>query len=517
MGNEASGTPACEGEWPVKVTAGDLIAIIGAAGLRPAPGNPLAALLDRSTEQNRGKVEPTGLAPGLLNAVQTACNARQLLLIQVRQREGETRVLGFLNDGAAIVRFDAGQDGCLLDEPLTYDSFFESVGRIADIEDRATDESDVITLAQAALESILALRAEGLFEREGGRMPIARAEAILEETGAAGDGPHDRLEELRAAGLAIFESGEVLASAEWQSSYRFLCAPAPVTIEAAELGDLAAERLRRKRLAVLGDPAERILVAPTLANGPQREVLLSLPPATRESLRSGLEQLLAPPFCPPCTGVNESEVPLSSWLDATDGESSEAEWHLDALEDLVVPAFAESAAPAALLEPHAVIEITKSNRGGVNPERMFIALHKTDAAQWSIDGSLIRWRGLGVGEVSSAIQGLIVPKEPIPRGGEACDLLGSQLRALMAGSSAGEDLPAILLDLAADPRVTWCTIHVRYRRGAGGEVNRPLLLAYSETGGTWRFDPTGDVWLAYNTSPPDIDASITAALELSGA
>ena len=508
-----------EVNWPLRLTGRELAELVDSLGLQLAASSPLAQVdLGRSRaviglDANGGQ-QPAAVA----RAVRVTCNPRQLLLVRLGAIGGdatEPQVLGFLNDGDLLVRFDVGASGCILAEPCTHGEFAQVVCSLAGIQAQ-TSNNDGILIAQGFLEVIVGLRSAGLFDAPEARISLSDAEVVT--VAAAGDESRagERLRALEADGVLVIEGSTVLASSEWSSACPFLCVPAGMTVEAIELADLAAGRTRRKRLAILGETPERVVSLPAAVDGRVREVILGLEAATTENVGSAVEQLLAPPLSPPCEPIAECMRSQAGWLRGTVDRGELPDWYLQAFEDIVAPLDEVVPIPDALLTPQATIEIASMARGGVGLQRSILALDDTNAVEWTLEGSFIRWRALGPGQVMTRILELTHVGATGAAGLLPCELPSDALEALMAGPSAlhalaSLALPAPLKALAGDARTRWHTIYATCQvRGTNQE--HTILLAYSDASGTFRFDLDGDVLTARTVDLVEIHSELVSAL-----
>jgi hypothetical protein len=502
--------------WPLNLTGRELAELMDSLGLEVAATSPIARLEPDTSAPASPAADRMQPPPAVARALRVLAAPRQLLLLRLGQDAdadaGDTRVLGFLNDGEFVARFDIGTAGCTIAEPCTHDRFAQLVCSLAGVEAQSSTENAIL-MSQKFLEAIIAFRSTGLFDHDGACISLADAEAAVTSAGNDAACAYERLCALAADGLLAIEGSTVLAGSGWRDTYPFLSVPARLQVDAIELADIAAERTRKKRLAVLlGGPAGRVVLLPTTCYLRGREVMLELTPATTSAVASAVEQLLTPPLAPPLSPVIESGESLRKWLDGPQGSEPLPEWHLQALEEIMVPLDGTVAIPAALLAPQATVEILSTTRGGARFEHTILALDATHAVEWTLDGSLVMWRALDPGHVHARIDELIPLASYEGVGTASYELPAAGLRWLLGGTAhAPTDLPRQLRALANDKEVGWCAIRATHcTRGAN--QSHTMLLASQATGGTWSFELEDDAFTARITDSSEIRAKVASAL-----
>ncbi len=506
MSDVAFGDRSGEAIWPLQLTGAELAELFGRLGLSVDPASPLAGVVGEGAGASGGDSGLPPIEPALARALRVLAAPRQLLLVGA----GEAAVLGFLNDGERVVRFDAGAAGCTFAEPCEHAAFGRLICSLAGVSAVDSDEDGVL-VGQPFLGAIAGLRMAGLFAR-GAEMTREEAElAVAEGAGGSAD-PAELFRALEAEGPLAVDGSVVRARDGWAERYPYLARPAGLKVDAIELGDIAAGRSRRKGLAVLGEGAERLVFLPPTCDEEGRDVLLELEPATIPSLAGAVERLLAPPLAPPFTAVADLDGPRSGWLEDAPGAGAIPEWRLDTLEDLLAPPAEGSAPPPALLAPGATVEVLAWGRGGRAPERTVLALDSESAVEWTLDGSLVRWRALAPGRVAPRIAELVPVAEAGQAPGASVELSPADLEALLAASAPeGLAMPAGLRDLAGDGEARWYAVRAGHRAG-GSSRERFVLAGAGPSGGAWRLESSGDALTAHAVGPGEVQAELLAAL-----
>jgi hypothetical protein len=504
--------------WPQVFSGADLHERLRVLGIPIAITSPIATLLP-AIAAPRSSAKPTSdIQDGLARALRILAAPRQLLLLSLDRTEGaahEGEVLGFLNDGDQVVRFDIGARGCLVAAPCGHGRFARLVSSLAGIDGDDTG-GEPILMSQQFVEAIVALRATGLFGQRDAHIARVDAETAIatvvdDETRAS-----DLLHTLEVDGVLTVDESTVKPQAAWLDCYPFLSMRSRLRIDAIELADLAAGRTHRKRLAILGDKAERVVFLPPACDESGSHVGLELAPATLTSVARTIEQLLAPPLAPPSAPVTDCDGVRCDWNSAPRENRALPEWNMHALEELMAQRKEGAAVPDALLTPCAAIEIRAAGRDGANPERHVLAFAAAQAVEWTLDGSWVCWRALSPGNVAVRLDQLVhADDSPMP-GVTTCELAASTVRALLTGAGAagclGETpVPVQLRTLASDQEMRCYTIHAAHR--ANGRCHRQvLLLAAGRSGGMWRFEPGRNGFIARAIGSSEIHAALAAAL-----
>lgn len=491
--------------WPLELTGTELAVLCKRLDLSVEPASPLAGLIGCDPVASNTEFDPAPLEPTLVCALRVLVAPRQLLLLRLAAA-GDATVLGFLNDGEHVVRFDAGSEGCTIAEPCDHAAFARLVCSLAGVSAIDSEDADVL-VGQTFLEAIVGLRMAGLFETRETRLDRGEAAAAVGGTDAA-----DLFRALEIEGPLLAEGSKVRARAGWLDKYPYLTTPAHLKVDAIEIGDMAAGRARRKRLAVLGEGPERVVFLPPTCDEEGRDVLLELEPATIPSLAGAVERLLAPPLVPPFSPVDEFDTLVSRRLESALGEAAPPQWELDTLEDLVAPRSEGDPVPSAMLAPRATMEILTWRRGGRDPERAVLALDSESAVEWALDGSVVRWRALPLSRVVARI-GELFPVADAGRGPDASiELSAADLEVLLsAHATGGPALPAQLRDLAGDDEARWYAVRAGHR--ADGMARELFMLATTgPAGGAWRLESSGEAFTAHAVGPEEIQAELLDAL-----
>jgi hypothetical protein len=505
-----AGRGAPDGDtWPRQLGGAELAELLDRLEIAADPVSPIAELVASHSGSPAAGDDGAPPSEALARALRVLASPRQLLLVRICTPVGEETVLGFASDGEHLVRFDVGEVGCMLAEPCEPGDFALLVCELAGV---SADESEGegVVIGRAFLEAIVALRSLGLFDSAEATLARSEAEALLDE-GAGESSPDitDLLGALETDGVLRIDGSTVRPRPEWLEQHRYLTEPARLKIEAIEFGDLAAGRGAAKCLALLGSGAERLVFLPAMTEAANGGDLLELVPPSFASVAHGLERLLAGPLTPPVETEIELSRPLDDWLDGASDEAPSAEWSLDPLEVLAHPGI-DSGAPPALLAPEATVEFFAWGPEGRDVERTVLSFDPTSAAEWTLDGSLTRWRPLAKGAIAARIEEL-VPVGDLAEAAEI-DLRVTDFEQLRAAlGEGGWPAPSDPDHPLADDGLRIYAIRVGYLAG-GARHERFVLGSSGSLDGAWRLEPDGDAFEARSISADGIVAELADAL-----
>lgn len=497
--------------WPVRFESEQLRHLVRWLGVTVTPMSPVHGLIDapRAFPAGGQDQDPAAQHPaGFVRALWTLAAPRRLILL--RLGPDRAKLLRFASDGEVIVRFEIGRDGGMVSEPCSHDVFAEFVCSAAGpFEDCGLTANT--TLSRQFLEALSSLYAVGLFGGSDAAVSRRAAEDALDFATSSEARAPDLLRALEEDGVLTFDETAVRANPAWKTAHPYLAVEAALKMRAIDLEDARRGRTCDKAMAILGREDRRLVVVPPLS---RRDALIELLPVTRATVAAGLSALLSPPTAPSGGPVVDYDGVPSMWLrSASADDASEVDlppWRLDALADLA-PAGIGSAAPV-LLGPGATIEFISGDRRGAGAARHVFALSADEAAEWTLDGSMVRWRPLTQEQLSARAEALI-PASAEVSASPPVELTQVALDSIIVGRDSGglSDLPAALHGLATDSETRWCSVRATYLAGTvlHGCV---LLIATSSSGESWRFEPNGEHHKAVSIVPGEIRSELISAL-----
>lgn len=514
-----SATHDPEPEWPLTLTRAELAALYDRLEISVSAASPLAPLV--RTGPNSGLVDPDPLhlSPQVVDALRVLAAPRQLLLLR-NARGGNAAdgqlPRGFLNDDTHVVRFDVGSRGCIVDRPWDIEGFVLLVSELVSMRSGQGAEDPTTMVSQRFLEAIVALRQLGLFSSEE---PIARdeIEAAIGSIPGCATGAPQLLSALERDGVLSIGEQTVLAQPQWRERNPHLVRPAQLALEAIELADLQAGRVRRRRVAVLGDPAARVLFLPTACDEPPRHVALEMRPATPDAVAGAVRQALAAPLAPPTSPVLDGRCASLDTAGPSQVGGSASQWRLSTLEQLIAPLDSGQEPPAALLAPCATIEVTSAAPATGGLARHLFSLDGQGAAEWALSGSWVRWRELEPCEILQRLGQLIPAGAPASAGPAAGTVPASVVRnAFGENGTSTRTAVSPLCELHTTFGEQDLTLHlIRSRCGAdAGRREDVLLVVSSASESSWRLQYSGDDRLTFKRATADeIGLHVRAAAE----
>ncbi len=490
MAGDANGN--MDTAWPVQLGANELSTLFASLGLSVSPLSPVVRLVNGESP-SAGESSARRSAPAVVRALEVLAHPRQLLLMRTIAG-GEEEVRGFLNDGEAVIRFDVGSAGCAFGEPCDHASFARILLSLAEVPELGCDERGVV-VGRSMLEAVVALRLAGLFDLPDGRIDRGAAEQALNAASGEAADAFELIEALEDDGVLAADAFSVVARREWLDAHPYLTVPAPISIEAFELADMASDRPLARRLAVLGKKPERVVFLPAVSAEAVMEVLVELSPATSSSVADAVERLLELPLEPPVEPVAQLDEAVSRRFEGGSAAKSD-DWSSHTMDRLAAFREGEGNVPTALLAPRATLEFLSWTPGSTEPHRSVIALDQTSAVEWKMDGSFVHWRPLAPGEIAARVREL-TPAIDAPGGGaERGTLSAANFEALVSG----------------DSEASWCSVCTR-KGASGGPAECLVLLSCDSEGRTWSWRSSGDTFVARAVGPEEICAEVLGVLE----
>ena len=424
---------------------------------------------------------------------------RQLLIARAGDTDPDPLTF-YLNDGSRIVRFGLLEDGCLASGWHTHAEFAAALGSRLHLTEGGRPAVDQV--ADRLLRGLAAMLDAGLSATTGSSLALDAAKAAIARELAPGVDPDAALLALTDDGIAVVDAQGLRFREEWVERFGYLLAPPALVIHAIELADASAGRWRPRRLLILGQADRRLAYFPDSGTDPLADVVLALPEATIDVFEQAIAALLAPPLMPPNRPVCAYGGSPAKWLSnpADDASVTMPAWTTSAPESVASDAHETG---HALLHPGATVEILASATGSAHRTLHVLALTAGNAVEWTLDGSMVRWRPLNRSQTSARLQEL-VSAMPCASSTNTAALDRRCLSRLMAGSrEPTPDLPNALRSAAFDTQARWYS--VRARCGNGTVVAGALVLFLaSPADGIWAFEPAGAGFKARNVDPQTI-------------
>lgn len=479
--------------WPLDFGHAKLVELLNHFEISVSSLSPIAHLVSDAKSAPRVEPDPLRHSPQVADALRVLAAPRQLLLLR-RTREqrtgGGTDVVGFLNDGERIARFDVGTQGCMVDRPCDHTEFVQLLGGLVTFDGGGADEQPTIMVSQRFLEAIVALRRAGLFAADA---PLTRhaAEAVIRAIPGWGAQAAESLGALERDGVLRLDGDIVVQQPQWLARYPYLAKRSQLALDAVELADLRAARPHRKRFAVLGEPAEHVVFLPAACDEIDRHIAVEINQMSPDAVARGVVQTLAPPLAPPTSPTSDCSTGSLPSTSANRGKSPASPWQLHTLEQLVAPVDPNWNPPAALLAPCATIEVTSAGPGGRGLEHHVLSLDPRSAVEWILEGSWVQWREIAPDDVFARIDKLIparlvgisgvsTAKVPVAA---VFDVFDSKAASKDAAISALSELSAVCDDRKP-------VLHIiRVRRGTGSACREHvIMLVSSASERAWRVE-----------------------------